>query len=687
MKKLFNDKYINNLIFITIIIFSIEIIFRLLSNFNVFSWATLRILFSSLLISLIITFLNNVFRKRVVRNILNCVFVFIYSIYSWLQLGFISYLGVYISLHSSSQLGAVKDYIKDFLMSIRIIDYLIFIPFILTIVYYIVLSKKRTYFNIRLNKKYLLMIPTFILTIVFYYLTLRLNFMQNKYQTKPNIELIKNPSVPTIAVNEFGPVVFGLMDLKTFIFPVEETVDIFEEIENNEPEVIPSREVDPIITEVLNSESSYKYSNINKYFLNQTVTDFNEYTGIFENKNLVVILMESVNDGIINEKYFPNFYKMYSEGWHWENSYSPRNSCATGNNEFSAMTGLYSIYNSCTTNVYKNNTYSQSIFNLFNNKEYKTSSMHNYPQHYYVRNTIHKNMYSRQYLDVDDLNIKSPVGYWKYGEWTSDEEFFTKAFDILLEETEKPWMTWLTTVSSHQPYNNSSTYGDLYKDYFKEEGYNNSVSRYFSKLKVLDNALRIMLNKLTESGKLDDTVIVLLADHQPYGLGKSNVSTFLNYDLDDYEIERTPFVIYNSQIESKTFTEYTSYINLVPTVSNLFNLNYDPRLYMGNDLLSETYESRVVFADGSWKNENAYYNASTSKLKYYTSIEYPVEEVQKINELIDLKISISSTAIKNNYFSYLEKQVNKIKEQKLKEEQEKLEQQLQEQLQNENGSL
>ena len=85
---------------------------------------------------------------------------------------------------------------------------------------------------------------------------------------------------------------------------------------------------------------------------------------MFQDKNVVVVLMESVNESIINKEMFPNFYKLYSEGWHWNNSYSPRNSCATGNNEFSAMTGLYSLYNACTSNVYLNNTYFEAIFNL-----------------------------------------------------------------------------------------------------------------------------------------------------------------------------------------------------------------------------------------------------------------------------------------------------------------------------------
>ena len=67
-------------------------------------------------------------------------------------------------------------------------------------------------------------------------------------------------------------------------------------------------------------------------------------------------MLESVNDIIINKEDYPNFYKMYSEGWHWKNNYSPRNSCSTGNNEMSGMTSLFSIYNTCTANNYRKNT-------------------------------------------------------------------------------------------------------------------------------------------------------------------------------------------------------------------------------------------------------------------------------------------------------------------------------------------
>ena len=150
---------------------------------------------------------------------------------------------------------------------------------------------------------------------------------------------------------------------------------------------------------------------------------------MFEGKNVVVLLLESVGEGIINEEYFPNFYKMYSEGWHWENNYSPRNSCATGNNEFSAMTGLYSIYNTCTSNVYKNNKYFNAVFNLFNDKGYTTTSAHNFVEWYYRRKVIHPNMGSGKYYEPGNLNIKT-AGY--YGEWPSDVEMVEKMMNIIL---------------------------------------------------------------------------------------------------------------------------------------------------------------------------------------------------------------------------------------------------------------
>ena len=665
-EKKYQDNYLKNFLVLLLTLFAIEIIFKLSSGFQILSYATLRILLSDIIISLIITTLSTITKRRWLKNTINIVFVLIYSIYVWLQRGFINFLGVYISFHTSSQFGAVTDYIGDFLASIKISYYLVFIPFIIYIVY-LILIRNSHYEKLKFNLKSLFILGGLVLTTALYYLTFNLSFMQEALQVKTNKELFKSPDVPTIAVNQFGPVVFGILDFKTFIFPVEESEVVFEgENETTEPV---KREVSEALSKIAEEETNKKYKSLNNYFATRKVTDFNDYTGKFEGKNVIVILMESVNNAIINEKYFPNYYNLYTNGWSFANNYSPRNSCATGNNEFSAMTSLYSIYNTCTSNVYKDNTYFEAIFNLFNNKGYTTTSMHDFIEWYYYRKTIHPNMGSGKYYNASSLGIET-AGY--YGEWPSDEELFDKGLDIILNsDDDKPFMTWFTTVTSHQPYSVSSTYGDLYKDYFMDEGYSEQNSRYLSKLKVLDNAIGILVDKLKEANKFDDTVIVLLADHYPYGLNKSNVSKLVSHELDDYEIERTPFVIYNSSMKPKVFNQYNSYINLLPTIANLLNLDYDPRLYMGTDLFSPDYVSRVVFADGSWKDEYAYYNASNSKIKYFTDKEYTNEEIIEINNAITLKIEMSSIAIKNDYFTYLKEKIDeynaKVEEENNKE--------------------
>ena len=397
---------------------------------------------------------------------------------------------------------------------------------------------------------------------------------------------------------------------------------------------------------------------ISNYLINNKITDLNDYTGMFSGKNLIVIMLESVNEIIINEEYYPNFYKMYTEGWAFKNNYSPRNSCSTGNNEFSGMTGLYTIYNNCTANVYKNNTYNTAIFNLFKEADYNTASMHNYTEAYYYRNKIHTNLGSDKYYGVQDLGIAYKN---EYRNWSSDEDFMEVAMDIALEEyTDKPFMLWLTTVSSHQPYVVSSIEGDKYLDLFKDTDYPMDLKRYMSKLKTLDNSLGILMNKLEDAGILEDTVIVMYGDHYPYGLSNKTINKVLDYDLSDYEVERTPFVIYNSVSTSKSFEQYTSFINITPTVANLFGLDYDPRLYMGSDILSDEYQSMVVYSDGSWKNEKAYYNASNGTIKYYSEEEYTVEEIKEINNSITLKMQMSSSIIKNNFFKYLDEKIEKL---------------------------
>ncbi len=61
----------------------------------------------------------------------------------------------------------------------------------------------------------------------------------------------------------------------------------------------------------------------------------------------------------------------------------------------------------------------------------------------------------------------------------------------------------------------------------------------------------------------------------------------------------------------------------------------------------------VVFADGSWKNEYAFYDASIGNITYYTNKEYSIDDLIKINQDVEDKIKYSNLAIQHDYFNYL----------------------------------
>ena len=669
MKNLLKNNLIKNYMILVVFFSLLEISFRLISGISLNNIALLRIFIGVNFVSVLLSFILSWFNK-LISKILVLLVSFALSAYTFFQIGFNNFIGVYASVNTKSQLGAVKDYIIDFFASFKATYYLAFIPFILLIIYYLFLDKltekkidKR--FPLKTNIMFEPGIRTItsILVLTFtgflYYTSLDASFMQNKLQTISNKELFAYPSIASTTINQFGVLGFGFLDIKSTMVEAPSKV-IYTAFENNGKDNNNSeskREIDDtILDEIIKNEKDTTLNNINNYIKNKDITDYNSHTGMFEGKNLIVIMMESTNDIIINKDLYPNFYKLYSEGISFKNNYSPRNSCATGNNEFSGMTGLYTIQNNCTANVFSNNTYFTSIFNIFKNAGYRATSMHDYTEQYYVRNIIHKNLGSEAYYNANDLNIKY---YNEYKNWASDEDFMNAAMDITLNDTsDKPFMLWLTTVSGHQPYKVSSVEGDKYLSITEGTDYSMEVRRYMSKLKTFDNGLGILLDKLKASGKLDDTVIVMYGDHYPYGLKNKDISSVLTYDLDDYEVERVPMVIYNSTIKSEVVEKYSSYINLTPTLANLFNLDYDPRYYMGTDVFSDDYLNMVAFADGSWKNADVYYNASSGSIKYYTSNEYTTDELIRINNIVTNRMQISESIIRNNYFNYLD---NKIK--------------------------
>ena len=368
MKKIYNNKVVFYSCLLTIGIFILEIFFKVIMGLSVFNWSVLRIFLGCIILSNIISLLIS-FLKRKYANIIVCVLLFLLGILFTAQGGMRNYLGTYMSLGTASQAHAIEYFIGDFFTSLNPWFYMLFIIPILYVLYFIFLDKKFIDKSLKYKYNVVRCITVFvtIITCGLYYGTINFSFMQDKMQIVSNKELYKNPSMQNIAVSQYGLLGYEFLDIKSLVIKHEQTAETFAKYEPKEVTNY-SRTIDDTAWDALQeTETNKDYKTLNSYFMSKEITSKNDYTGMFKGKNLIVLMIESGSNVLKNyPEYFPNFAKLYNNGWSWENAFSPRNSCSTGNNEMTGITSLYTINNTCTINTYKDNTYYESLFNLFN---------------------------------------------------------------------------------------------------------------------------------------------------------------------------------------------------------------------------------------------------------------------------------------------------------------------------------
>ena len=165
--------------------------------------------------------------------------------------------------------------------------------------------------------------------------------------------------------------------------------------------------------------------------------------------------------------------------------------------------------------------------------------------------------------------------------------------------------------------------------------------------------MELLLQRLEEAGVLDNTVIVIVADHYPYGLTNEQYSELVGHELEtNFEIFKNGCIIYKPGIEPTVVTSPTSHLDILPTLSNMFGLEFDSRLYMGRDVFSDA-APLVIFRNRSWITNLAAYNADSKEYTYFTDMEVPQEYLDYIKAEVNNRFTISELILDTNYWSIL----------------------------------
>lgn len=324
--------------------------------------------------------------------------------------------------------------------------------------------------------------------------------------------------------------------------------------------------------------------NVTKYIKeNKKEIKDKNYTGIFKNKNLIFVMMESMDDWMVNEETTPTMYEMMNHGFNFTNHYSPGYVTGeTANTEFVANTGMYPSINKLSPNyAYVNNDYPYSIANLFKKEGYITNSFHASNGFIYNRINMHIKLGYNQYHNYADMGIDD-----KY--LVLDSYIIRDGYNQIVQLNDK-FMSFIITYSPHSPYTyekiecttNLDDIKEIYPDITNEE-----YLCGFSAARETDNMFKLLLEKLKEDNLLEDTVIVAFSDHP---------NKIIIRDDETEKLNKTKFFIYSSEMDGNQIDVITSSINILPTIVNLFGIDND-YLYTGYDALN-TNEEYVIFKD------------------------------------------------------------------------------------------
>lgn len=459
-------------------------------------------------------------------------------------------------------------------------------------------------------------------------------------------------------IDKFGMLTYTKIDIKRQFVGYESDLiaeikqPSNEKVENNDPEVVEYGDNIININFDEKASSNKNITSLNTYVSNQTPTNKTEYTGIFEGKNLIFILAEGFNEIAVDENRTPTLYKLTNSGFVFDNFYSPVFLSTTGG-EFQATTGLIPTQEILKLWKSEKPTISYALGNVFSPKGYRAQSYHNWTYTYYKRQETMKTLGFNNYMGCGNGLEQRMNCQWL----PLDSEMINVTTPDYLGK-EGNFVTYYVSVSGHSPYNSGDNIAKLHYDTVKDLQYSDAVKYYLAAQVELDKMLETLINKLEESGELDDTVIALVGDHYPYTLSTEEMNEAATYIKDGtIEVNRSNFILWNSSMKEKIVVDKVgSQIDVLPTLLNLFDIEYDSRLIIGKDILSD-YEGLAIFSNRSWVTDYGSYNSSTRRFtpKEGKELVGETEEeyIRRINNRVANSFTISKLIIDNNYYTYI----------------------------------
>ena len=384
---------------------------------------------------------------------------------------------------------------------------------------------------------------------------------------------------------------------------------------------------------------------IDDYFAERGDHKANEMTGRYAGKNVILVLMESMDDWMITYQDTPTLKKLMKESIRFTNFYTPGyGSARTLNSEFCMNTGVYLPTTGNDLLEFLDNSFDQSIASQLTENGYSAKVFHYNKPDYYRRGELEPAMGYENYV--------------AYSDYVSDRGLLCDdnlVFDIpqVREQFFREGVTFNTIITR------AAHLGYSYREIITSEAvkkYPEYVGLYKSeeecsarlKAKLVDDLFKRLLQELEAEGQLENTVIIAMADHYTYGY--ENMEELYAHSKVDSELllEKVPCFIWSADKPSMQVDKVLNTADLVPTALNLLGID-SPYTYLGQDAFDPNYKGYAIFPDGSWICDGvAWQNGKI--LMNTKNREVSQAEIDAMAELSQEYLNINNLLLTSNYY-------------------------------------
>ncbi len=395
-------------------------------------------------------------------------------------------------------------------------------------------------------------------------------------------------------------------------------------------------------------------TSLNEYFEALTPTDKNEYTGMFEGYNVIEITAEGFSGYALESGLFPTLSMMAEEGFVFENYYSPLWYGSTLGGEYANLMGSMPKnggYLSLSYGATNGNTFLFSLGNQLKSLGYATYAFHNNSYTYYDRNLTHPALgytWIANGSGLDEQLNEYGSTIWPQSDLVMIQDTFEKY------TTEQPFHLYYMTVSGHVVYSFSgNAMSQKNQDVVSDLNYSETTKAYLAAQYELELAMEELIQELKENDLYDNTVIILAGDHVPYD-NMEVLDELAGYELEDsFEAYKSTLIIWSGSMEEPVPVEKVcSSIDILPTVSNLLGLEYDSRLIIGQDILSDS-EGLVMFANRSFITDRYSYDTSSGTLNSLDGSDISDDELSDMRTYVANKFTAADAITDYDYYKYI----------------------------------